>query len=332
MAKRKNPKELGFGTLAAANSQRIMNTDGTANVSRHGDPRWSTSDILHKLTVMSWSRFFFIVFINYLAANLVFAVFYYITGVQHLGITPSGNPWMDFLEAFFFSTQAFTTIGFGRVNPQGTMANILSSLEGLVGLLSFALATGLMYGRFSRPRAQLVHSEHMLMAPYRATGRAIMFRIASRRKHSLLIENSVSVSLGINQMEDGALVRRFYVLDLELDRINFLTTSWTLVHPVVPGSPLYGMSYDEIVDARAEFIVLFKAIEETNSQTVFEKFSYFTDNLIWAARFLPAFGSDKDGKRVLLMDKIGAWEAAELPELQKQAAAEDELPEVAGQA
>ena len=313
MALKIKAKELGFGTLAAKNGQRFMNADGTANVERRGGPWMSVSDLFHKLTTMKWRKFASIILVAYVLANLLFASIFYKIGIQHIGVEPTGKFSTDFTEAFFFSTQCFTTIGFGRVNPQNFAANSVASIEGLIGLLSLAIATGLLYGRFSRPVAQLVHSNNILIAPYRGDQKALMFRIASTRKQSLLIENSVSVSMGINIEEHGQLRRRFFVLELELDKINFLNLSWTIVHPITEGSPLWGRSIEELIQGRAEFIILFKAMEETTSQVVIDRFSYFTEEIIWGANFISAIGTREDGKPVMDLNKIGLYEMVELP-------------------
>jgi inward rectifier potassium channel len=323
MAKKIKSRELGFGSLASANGQRSMNADGTANVMRIGGPWISASDIFHKLTTMKWSKFFFMVFVAYVLTNLFFAFIYYALGVEYLGMEPSGSFFKDFSEAFFFSTQCLTTIGFGRVSPHGIGTNIVASTEGLVGLLAFAVATGLLYGRFSRPKAHLLHSDNLIIAPYRGTQRAAMFRIASKRKFSILIENTVAVSLGMNFEENGELRRRFFVLDLELDKINFLNLSWTIVHPITEDSPLWGKSIDDMVRDRVEFIVLFKALEETTSQTVIDRFSYFVDEVVWGAKFVPAIGRTEDGQPALDLDKLSHIEKAELPPITVEAAKQE---------
>lgn len=281
-----------------------MNQDGSANVHRIGGPTFSASDLFHNLTTMKWSKFMLMILICYTCANFLFATGYYLCGIENIGVQVTGNFWRDFAEAFFFSTQCFTTIGFGRVNPSNMATNVLASLEGLVGLLSLAIATGLLYGRFSRPRAHLIHSKHLLFAPYKENGLAAMFRIASIRKHSILIENTVSVSVGMNREENGILRRRFFVLDLELDKINFMNLSWTIVHPINEASPFWGISYQDLIDSRAEFIILFKAMEETTSQVVIERFSYFVDEFVWGAKFVSAIGTSEDGKAVLNIDML----------------------------
>lgn len=312
MVKKPRASELGFGQMASENAQRIMNKDGSANVRRIGGPSFSGSDLFHQLTTMKWQKFILIVLTAYAVANLIFATLYYVSGIEFIGVQPSGIFWKDYLEAFFFSTQCFTTIGFGRVNPQSISTNFIASVEGLAGLLSLAIATGLLYGRFSRPRAHLIHSDNILIAPYKPTGRALMFRIASTRRHSLLIESTVSVSLGINLPEHGTLKRRFFILKLELEKINFMNTSWTVVHPIDSESPLYNLTAGEMINGRAEIMVLYKAMEETTSQTVMERFSYFTDEIVWGARFISAIGRDSDGRLMLDLDKISDFESAEL--------------------
>jgi inward rectifier potassium channel len=261
---------------------------------------------------MTWQRFLALVLCGYLIANILFAFGYMAAGIEHLNIQPSGSYWQDYLECFFFSTQCFTTIGFGRVNPQGITSNILASLEGLVGLLSLAMATGLLYGRFSRPRAHLLHSDNLLFAPYRENLNAVMFRIASTRRHSILIDNSVSLSFGYNYEENGTTKRRFFFLNLELDKINFLSSSWTLVHPITEDSPLWGMDYEAFMKSRGEFMILFKALEETTSQTVLERFSYFVDEVVWGAKFDSMIGTTSDGKPTLNLHLLNSWKETSL--------------------
>jgi len=313
MTQKTKSTELGFGTFATPNQQRSMNPDGSANVHRLGGPLMSPSDLFHRLTTMKPGRFIGMVSLAYVLANMFFALIYCLCDIRNLGIAPTGNVFRDYLESFFFSTQCFTTVGFGRSSPLNTVTNFVASAEELSGLLFFAIATGLLYGRFSRPRAHLVHSRKMLIAPYHQTGYAAMFRIASTRRHSILIDNNVSFSMGINREENGTLRRRFFELTLEFTQIDFLNLSWTIVHPITADSPLRGLTYDDLVRGRAEFIVLFKAIEETTSQTVLERFSYFMDEVEWGARFVSAIGTNAEGRSLLDLSKIDLFEPATLP-------------------
>jgi inward rectifier potassium channel len=298
-------KELGFGTNTTDNMQRLINPDGTSNVRYVGTPKYTMAEVFHWLTRLSWARFLSYVVILYAIVNFIFALFYYWAGVENLGIMPT-NPALDILECFFFSTQTFTTVGFGKISPTGISSNVIASIESLLGVLTFALVTGSIYGRFSRPVAHIVTSDNILVSPYKdITG--LMFRIASKRKRSMLIQNEIDVSLGLNEEIDGIVRRRFYILELELQRINFLNLSWTVVHPIDEDSPLYGLSPEDIAERKAEFIILYSGKEETTNQTVMEKFSYFFTELVWNAKFKPMVKLEDDGARLVDLKLINDY-------------------------
>lgn len=308
MAKKKEKtKELGFGTLTFENSQRFMNKDGMANIKRIGDSGYSLRDLYHQLTIMSWGHFFAWILILYLVSNAIFATLYYINGVEYLGVPANTPEWHKWLDAFFFSSQCLTTVGFGRINPQDITSNAIATIESLVGVLSFALATGLLFGRFSRPKQELLMSENILIAPYKSDEFAVMFRIAGARKNSILIENTINVSLGLNVTEQGHMRRRFFSLELELDKINFLSLSWTVVHPINEDSPLFGMSQEDLLKVKPEFIVLFKGFEETTTQAVYSKFSYDAEQIVWGAKFNTIIGVADNGQPAVNVAKISEF-------------------------
>ncbi len=300
-------RELGFGNRTTDNIQRVMNPDGSSNIRRAGLVRWDLSHTFHRLVTMGWGSFLLVVFFAYMMVNSLFAAGYLMMGIEQLGLTPSGNFWHDYREAFFFSAQTYTTVGYGRVNPSGIGANILASLESLAGVLSFALATGLLYGRFSRPSASIAYSEKVLVSPYREKGTGLMFRLANERM-SQLIENEIQVILAINVDENGTSVRRFRNLELELSKISILSMMWTVVHPIDERSPLFGLGADDLIMARAELIVLFKAVDETYTQQVYNRRSYFFDDFVWNARFRPAFYTNADGRISVDIRKVGDYE------------------------
>src|SRR5258705_12746596 len=139
-------QELGFGGGLAG--QRQMNKDGSSNIVRKGVHHFSPLNIYHTLVTISWKKFNFIILIAYLTVNLIFAsVYYFIIGVDQLGGMQTSSELHKFLEAFFFSAQTITTVGYGRISPSGITASAVAALESLFGLLAFALATGLLYGR-----------------------------------------------------------------------------------------------------------------------------------------------------------------------------------------
>jgi len=300
-------RELGFGSSTTDNIQRVMNPDGSSNIRRIGLVRWDLSHAFHRLVTMRWGSFLLVVFSAYMLVNFLFAIGYMLMGIEQLGLTPTGDFWIDYREAFFFSAQTYTTVGYGRVNPSGIGANMLASVESLAGVLSFALATGLLYGRFSKPSASIAYSEKVLVSPYKETGKGLMFRLANGRM-SHLIENEIQVILAINVDENGTSVRRFRNLELELNKISILSMMWTVVHPIDDRSPLFGLGEEDLILARAELIVLFKAVDETYNQQVYNRRSYFFDDFVWNARFRPAFFTAADGRISVDIRKVGDYE------------------------
>jgi inward rectifier potassium channel len=210
-----------------------------------------------------------------------------------------------FLQCIFFSSQTLTTVGFGAVAPASPGANIIAAFEALVGLLGFAVATGLLFGRVSRPSARIGFSKHALIAPYQ-DGTSFQFRMVNRRANTL-IEPAATLLLMTVDRSDGASRRDFTILKLERSGIMLFPLTWTVVHPIDSDSPLFGKTADDLEALQAEFLVLIKAWDETFSQTVHQRFSYRYSELVWGGRFTPAFAIDGKGDLQVYVDRIGNY-------------------------
>lgn len=299
-------RELGFGTSVNASHQRIMNRDGSANVLRKGISRFNFINIYHYLIGVSWGRFFLFVFIGYIILNSVFACIYVAIGVENLTGVISGTFAHNFWEAFFFSSQSFTTVGYGRVAPISKTASALAAFESLMGLMMLALATGLMYGRFSRPRAAIMYSTRCLIAPYKEIT-ALMFRIANARVNQL-IEIETSVTLAYNSEVNGKVQRKFQNLELELKKINFLALSWTIVHPIDDNSPFKNLTEDDIKNADVEILIQIKAVDDTYATTVYSRSSYKWNEFVWRAKFSPIIGIGSDGRTSIDLGRLSEYD------------------------
>jgi inward rectifier potassium channel len=300
----------GFGAQASTQGERLVNKDGSYNVTRTGAPFWSRFNHFHNLITMKWWTFFLFVFVFYSTINLLFAFLYLGVGMEELdgdmGVTTMEHFW----DAFFFSSQTLTTVGYGRTNPIGLSANIVAAFECLLGLMSFAILTGVLYGRFSRPQAKLVNSPNALIAPFNG-GKALMFRIANGRSNQI-IECEAQVLMSYIDRETNR--REFETLTLEYKTVSALALSWTIVHPINEESPMNGLSQQDLEEIDAEFILLFKAFDETYAQTVHSRISYASHELIWGAKFDIMFHrSDSGLGTVLEMDKIGSYQKVALP-------------------
>ncbi|MVN21549.1 ion channel [Mucilaginibacter arboris] len=304
--------DLGLGLQPVVKNQRVINRDGSSNIRRTGTPFFRTADTYNALITMSWSAFNLLVFSAYLLINVLFALVYLALGIENLdGIRPGHSAFMHFMDAFFFSAQTISTVGYGHISPAGITTSFVAALECLIGLLSFALATGLLYGRFSRPSAKIRYSKNIIVAPYwDITG--LMFRLANYRSNQL-IELEVSIMLTYNATVDGKVIRQFVPLELERNRISLLTLSWTVVHPITEDSPLKTMGPDFLKTSKAEFIVMLKAFDDSFSQTVHSRTSYKDEELVWGAQFISAISLDEMGVNVLDLTKIDALQKVSLP-------------------
>jgi inward rectifier potassium channel len=304
-----NPEDdLGFGPQPVIKNQPLMNKDGTPNVKRTGLPFFNTANSYHTLITMSWTKFWLMVLSAYLIINIVFAFIYVSLGAGSLNGNTNGNtPFDHFMDAFFFSAQTMSTVGYGHIYPKGMFSSSVAALESIMGLLSFALATGLLYGRFSRPSAQISYSKNMLVAPYLENGKGLMFRLANLRRN-ILIDLQIEIIFSFNETVDGKTIRRFYPLEVERRKVSILTINWTIVHPLDENSPLKDMTRQDLIETEAGFAVLLKAFDDTFSQTVHSRTAYLANEIVWGAKFKPIFDRAEDGRIVLDLSKISDHE------------------------
>jgi inward rectifier potassium channel len=301
----------GFSSNVNFEGDRLLRKDGRFNVRKTG-LRWIEQfDVFHTLIWMPWPRFVLVMFGGYFAMNIVFTALYVTVGIDGLAGVVGGANDARILDAFFFSAQTLTTVGYGRVNPIGLGAEVVATCEAFVGLMSFALATGLLYGRFSRPRTKLSWSEQALIAPFK-DGRALMLRVANRRD-SQMLDVSASILLSWIEPSGKGPVRRFYNLDLEYDHINLLSTSWTIVHPIGETSPLAGLTAADLEASDAELLLLLRGFDETYYQEVHARTSYTAREIVWGARFVTILGKNDAGEATIALDLLGRHEEAPLP-------------------
>lgn len=309
----KTNNQTGFGTNAANYGGRFINKNGTANVRKEGIGFAESISWYHTMLNMLQWKFLVIIFAFYLVVNFVFAGIYCLIGVEHLNGILATSFVEKFGQAFFFSAQTFTTVGYGHISPTGFWASFIASIEALFGLLSFAIATGLFYGRFSKPKAHIKFSDNAVIAPFQE-GKALMIRIAPY-KNTNLTDAEAKVTLGMKVNENGVEVNRFFSLELEYDKVNALTLSWTLVHPITEDSPLHGFSENDFKNNKGEIIIYVKAFDEMFSNTVATRSSYTFDEVVYGAKFVQMFENSEDNTRTILhIDKLNLYHKFPLEE------------------
>ncbi len=282
--------------------RRVINKDGSFNVRRRGTTWRDFHPYLHLIN-MRWPGFLVVLFLGYLVVNTLFACLYYAVGTEQLQGAYAPTAFGRFLKTFFFSAHTLSTVGYGSISPLGTGANVVASFESLAGVLGFAVATGLLYGRVSRPSARIGFSETMIIAPYQEST-SLQFRVVNRRPNSLMELEARVMLMTVDRTEAGP-SRMYKLLRLERDQVMFLPLTWTVVHVIDPDSPLWGKTADHLREEQAEILILIKAYDDTFSQTVQALYSYRHDEIQWGRRFVPAFSVDEAGDLVLEIRKVG---------------------------
>ena len=280
---------------------RIVNKDGSFNVHRRGT-RLRDFHVYKFLIGLSWPRFVAVVLATFLVVSVAFTGLYLAVGAQALQGAQAGTSLETALNAFFFSVQTLTTVGYGSIAPRAIGSNVIASVEAVLGVMGFAFGAGLIYGRFSRPTARIVWSGQALIAPYQGKT-SLQFRVANQRSNAL-VDLEAAVMLMTVEGTGEKHRRTYALLELERAKVFFLPLTWTVVHPIDEASPLFGKSPEDLARHAAEIMVLIRGFDDTFSQVVNARCSYRHDEILWGYRFLPAFHNDEDGHLVLDLAKI----------------------------
>ena len=286
--------DLGFGAVVARESrQRFLNRNGSFNVQREGLPFWQSLSVYQYFLTITWSRFLSYVAASYILMNALFAAAFVACGSHALTGFEREPMRLRFVDAFFFSVHTLATIGYGSIVPHNLAANLLVTIESLVGLLGFAIVAGFVFARFARPTAQVIFSRSAIIAPYRDRT-AFMFRIANQRSNEMVnLEAKIVLA---RRKRDGVVAtdREFTLLKLEREGVIFFPLTWTIVHPIDPDSPLYGVTDADLRTTDAEFLVLLNGFDETFSQTVHTRSSYKAEEVVWGAKFRSVFNPPRE--------------------------------------
>lgn len=302
------PLDLGFGARVAGESKlRLLNRDGTFNVSRHGLPFFRQTTVYEFIHGMAWWRFYLLALAVYLLINVIFAGAYLLAGRDAI-VGATGPGLADrFGDAFFFSIHTITTVGYGHLHPGNLAAEILAAIEALFGLGGFAVLAALVFSRLAHPPVNILFSDRAVIAPY-GDGEGFEFRIVNGGRSQLV---QVEVRLVFSRIEvvNGRRSREFYELDLERRKVDFFPLHWTVVHPIDESSPLYGVSKSELERCKSEFLIQIAAFDETYSEIVHARRSYVAEEVEWDARFRDIFQEYEDGVIGIDMRRIDEIES-----------------------
>jgi inward rectifier potassium channel len=250
-------------------------------------------DLYHAMLTVSWPTLCCGLALLYILCNLVFAVLYLIQPGSIANAAPG-----SLLDTFFFSVETMSTIGYGNMVPATLYANLLMTLEAMLGIAVFALAAGIVFARFSRPTARVLFSEVAVVTPFDGVP-TLMFRCANERRNRIL-EAEVRVYFAREETSaEGTTMRRTYDLALVRSRNPLFTLSWTVMHPIDARSPLYGIDPDFLASWDAGIVITLTGTDETLSQPVIARHSYRADQILWGRKFVDILDQLEDGQRVV---------------------------------
>jgi inward rectifier potassium channel len=283
--------------------RRTVNKDGSFNVRKIGNRLLDINLYLFLISIR-WPYFLGLILAAFFVVNLFFAGIYYAIGREALRGAVKSSSLGYFASAFFFSAQTLTTVGYGAIVPSGGIANFVAAIEAMMGLMGFAVATGLLVGRVSKPSARIAYSENCLITTYEDIT-ALQFRIANQRKNNIM-ELQARVILMLVDECSGGLRRDYFVLHLAREGVLFFPVTWTIVHPIDKDSPLFGKTAKDLERQQAEVLILIKGFDETFGQDVMSRYSYTYDEIVWGGKFAQAFHVDPNGQLVLDVQRVGA--------------------------
>jgi inward rectifier potassium channel len=273
-----------------AKQLRFLSREGRSNLVLLGVERHFYTDVYHSWLRSPWRIAIAALTLLYLAINCIFAAAYLaVGGVANL--RPG-----DFADAFFFSVQTIATIGYGQMVPVSIAANVLVTIESLVGLLGVAMATGLMFAKFARPTARVLWSNVAVVGPFEGTN-ALMFRVANQRGNQV-VEAQIRVTMLISELTaEGVSIRRNIDLHLRRNVSTVFALSWTVVHPLTPDSPFVTHTLEQLRQGRAEIVASLVGLDDAFNQTIHSRHVWDMDEIRWNARFVDIMGPLPDGRQ-----------------------------------
>ncbi|MDJ0579731.1 ion channel [Crocosphaera sp.] len=247
-------------------------------------------DLYHWLLALRWRYFLILISLFYFSINSLFALAY-MTAEDGIANAEQGS----FKDAFFFSIQTLSTVGYGSMYPQTLYAQILVTIEIWLGLLLLTILTGLMFARFSRPTAKVIFSNVAVICPYNGIP-TLMIRTANRRDNRIL-EAQIRLCFILNEVsEEGYKLRRFYDLELLRSQTPVFDLSWLVMHPIDHNSPLYGETLESLAEKDGEIGVMLTGLDETFSQTIHARHVYSLVNILPNRRFVDIFARNAQGQ------------------------------------
>jgi len=251
------------------------------------------SDLYYRSMTVSWPGFFAGAAAIFLALNGGFALVYF------LGDNPVANAVPGrFLDLLYFSIETLATVGYGDMHPQTDYGHLIATVEIFTGMSFLAVMTGLVFSRFSRPRARFVFARYPIVAQHDGQP-TLMVRVANARHNTISGATARLWLIRGEQSAEGEYFRRYYELDLRRSENPVFALSWTIFHPIDESSPLHGSGPDELAKAEALLVLTISGLDDNSAQQLNARRSYSQDHIRWQHRYVDISSSADDGRLII---------------------------------
>jgi inward rectifier potassium channel len=268
-------------------------TIGDFEVETRGLTSGFWTDLYHRSMTVSWPIFFASAAVIFIVLNTVFAGFYM------LGKNPVANVSDELpLSLFYFSIETLATVGYGDMHPQTNYGHLVATVEIFTGMSFLAVMTGLIFARFSRPKARFVFAKYPVVGNRQGQS-ALMIRVANARHNTISQATARLWLVREEQMAEGDTVRRFYELILDRNEHPVFSLSWTLYHAIDETSPLYHMDREELVAADATLVLNLGGVDDSSAQRLAARKVYSAENIRWRHRYVDITGDSPQGRLLL---------------------------------
>jgi inward rectifier potassium channel len=257
-----------------------------------GAPRQTLRDVYHLFLRVRWSGAIGAIAVAWLAINAAFAVVYVAVG----GV--AGARPHSLWDAFCFSVQTMGTVGYGAMYPTSVAANVTMTAESVVSLVVTAVATGLVFAKFSLSSARVVFARHAVVGPMDGVP-TLMIRVGNERGNAILEATLRVVMIRTEKLKEGATFYRMLDLKLTRERSPAMARSWTVMHPIRQDSPLFGATPESLARDEVEILVTLVGTDDTSLQPVHARKRYLDSDVLWGARHSDVLSEDGAGNLVM---------------------------------
>lgn len=253
------------------------------------------TDLYHRSMTVHWPAFFGFAALIFIVLNAVFAFVFWL-GDKPIANVSDALPLP--LSLFYFSIETLATVGYGDMHPQTNYGHLVATVEIFTGMSFLAVMTGLIFARFSRPRARFVFARHPVVSVHNGQP-TLMIRVANARHNTI---SQATARLWLFRLEDTKereQFRRYYELKLERREHPMFSLSWTLLHVIDHTSPFHGMTADEFANAEGALILNLDGVDDSSAQRLYARQIYARDDIRWQHRYADITGVSDAGRLVL---------------------------------